>query len=445
MQSLPKVLSLNRRVLAILSKCNHLNHLKQLQSFLITLGHSQTQFYAFKLVRFCVLRLSDLDYARFIFDHLYSPNIYLHAAMVTAYASLSHYDSAFALYCDMVRRGHPKANHFIFPHLLKSCKVTNLLHTHIVKSGFDRYLIVQTALLDSYSRSATDIGIARKLFDEMSEKSVVSWTAMISGYARIGEIESAMYLFNQIPERDVPSWNAVIAGCTQNGFFQEAISIFRKMLIHAQEPRHRHNKPNQVTVVCALSACGHIGMLQLGKWIHGYVYRNGLVSDSFVSNALVDMYGKCGSLGSSVKIFNSLIDRNLISWTTLISALGINGLAPKAVETFKEMECQGFRPDKVAFLAVLTACRHGALVREGIELFEKMDVYGIKTEMDHYHCIVDLLARHGHLRESEKIISRMPYPPNAIILRSFLEGCQIHRTAEDLAMASEHCIAKSVQ
>lgn len=140
---------------------------------------------------------------------------------------------------------------------------------------------MQTALVDSYSKVSGGLGNAKKVFDEMSDRSVVSFTAMVSGFARVGDVESAVRVFGEMLDRDVPSWNALIAGCTQNGAFTR-IKLFRRMVCEC-------NRLNGVTVACALSACGHTGMLQLGRWIHGYMYKNGFAFDSFVSNALVDM------------------------------------------------------------------------------------------------------------------------------------------------------------
>ncbi|KAJ4828829.1 hypothetical protein Tsubulata_008908 [Turnera subulata] len=131
--------NLNEVVKSLLSKCTHLNHIKQLQSFLTTLGYAHTNFYTFKLLRFCFLNLSNLTYARLIFDHHPFPNIYLYTTMITAYASLPDHDSAFSLYRHMLRNGHPTPNHFIFPHVLKSSQRTRLVHAHIEKSGFDDY------------------------------------------------------------------------------------------------------------------------------------------------------------------------------------------------------------------------------------------------------------------------------------------------------------------
>ncbi|KAM1381154.1 hypothetical protein ACFX2I_022794 [Malus domestica] len=85
----------------------------------------------------------------------------------------------------------------------------------------------------------------------------------------------------------------------------------------------------------------------------------------------------------------------------------------------------GLKPDVVTFSTMLTACRHGGLVTDGIKLFEQMKMdYGVEPEMDHYHCVVDLLAKSGHVREAEKVISDMPFPPNVVIWRSFFKGCK---------------------
>ncbi|KAI9383468.1 hypothetical protein POPTR_013G089400v4 [Populus trichocarpa] len=396
--------NLNQRVLSIVSKCNHLNHLKQLQSFLTILGHSQTNFYTFKLIRCCLLQLNNLYYARFIFNNFEFPNIYLYTAMVTAYASIQDHQSSFDLFRFMLRRGHPKPNHFLFPHVLKYCQVTKFVHAQIEKLGFGQYPVVQTALIDSYSRSGYDIGIARRMFDEMSERNVVSWTAMISGYTRLGEIENAITLFDEMPERDVPSWNAVISGCAQNGLFTRAITIFKKMVGLSLEVQHRDMRPNQTTVVCALSACGHTGMLHVGKWIHGYVYRNMRSSDSFVLNALVDMYGKCGCLKEAKKVFDATSKKSLTSWNSMINCLALHGQSERAICVFEEM---------LHYVADMMTLN-----------------YGIEPEIEHYGCLIDILGRAGRLEEALEVLREMKIQPDEVVWGSLLNGCKIHGRAD---------------
>ncbi|KAL5778409.1 hypothetical protein ACOSP7_011335 [Xanthoceras sorbifolium] len=426
--------NLNQQVLAILERCTHLNHLKQLQSFVTALGHSQTQFYAFKLVRFCNIKLSNLTYARRIFDHHVSPNIYLYTAMITAYASQpGHHSLALSLYREMLRRGGPQPNQFIYPHVLKSCPEvlelsgTKMVHAQIVKSGFMQYPVVQTAVVDSYSRLNDNIGSARRVFDEMSERSVVSWTAMISGYTRVGDVENAVSLFEEMPDRDVPSWNSVIAGFTQNGLFPEAISFFRRMVVGQNEDI----RPNQVTVVCVLSACGHMGMLQIGKLIHGYVYRNGLVPDVFVWNALLDMYGKCGNLKEARRVFDRNSNKkNLTSWNSMINCFALHGRSESAISVFEEMmQCEDHdvRPDGVTFIGMLNACTHGGLVEKGLSYFELMTRnYQIEPRIAHYGCLIDLLGRAGRFEKAMEIVREMKIEPDEVVWGSLLNGCKIH-------------------
>ncbi|XP_024994960.1 pentatricopeptide repeat-containing protein At1g33350 [Cynara cardunculus var. scolymus] len=418
--------NLNSQILGILDKVNHLNHLKQLQAYLITSGHSQDQFFSFKLVRCCVLSLSNFDYARQIFSSLVSPNVYLYTAMITAYSFQPDHDSSLLLYRDMVRKKRPKVSHFIYPHVLKSCPEvlgsngTKMLHTQILRTGYGEYPVVQTALLDAYSRFSSDIGIARLLFDEMSERNVVSWTAMISGYTRAGEMENAVELFEQMPDRDTPSWNSIIAGCTQNGMYSEAIRLLRRMIADGM-------KPNHVTVLCSLSAFGHMGMLQLGKSTHGYVLRNGLAPNSLIANGLVDMYGKCGSLKEARRVFDDTLKRNLTSWNSMINSFALHGQSESAIMVYEEMMQHNVKPDAVTFVGLLNACTHGGLVEKGRSFFTSMvNDNGIEPDIHHIGCFIDLLGRAGQFAEAMEVIKAMKTPPDEAVWGSLLNGCKIH-------------------
>lgn len=283
--------------------------------------------------------------------------------------------------------------------------------------------MIKTSLLDAYARFS-DLGNARKLFDEMSERNVVSWTALVSGYARIGQMGSAVAVFEEMPERDVPSWNAVIAGCTQNGMFPEAVGMFRRMVASGVQP-------NSTTVSCVLSACGHLGMLRLGKWVHGYVLKSQIASSSFVSNALVDMYGKCGNLKEARLAFDTLCDQSLTAWNSLVNCLALHGHSEGAIATFKEMERVGLTPDGVTFVGILNACTHGGLIDQGLGYFESMTRdYRIEPQIEHHGCIIDLLGRAGRFKEAMEMVTDMRIEPDEVVWGSLLNGCRIHGESE---------------
>lgn len=335
----------------------------------------------------------------------------------------------------MVHNGQEKPNHFIFPIVLKSCPEivspygTEMVHAQIECFGFGKYPVVQTALLDAYSRFSADVGVARRLFDEMSERNVVTWTAMISGYTRVGKIGNAIFLFEEMPrsERDAPFWNSIIAGCTQNGLFSEAISFFRRMVL--EDGMRKENRPNQVTVLCALSACGHSGLLQLGKSIHGYVYRNGLGLNSYVSNALVDMYGKCGSLKEARRVFDRTASPSLTTWNSMINSYALHGKTMSAIRIFEEiLQCGNqVEPDGVTFVGLLNACTHGGLVNQGRYYYDMMiQKYGIEPTIEHYGCIIDLLGRAGQFDEALEVVQKMRIMPDEVVWGSLLNGCKIH-------------------
>ncbi|XP_039137685.1 pentatricopeptide repeat-containing protein At1g33350-like [Dioscorea cayenensis subsp. rotundata] len=419
----------DEQVLSLLSKSSHLRHLKQIHGYLIAVGHAHTQFFAFKLVRFAAIALSDLAYARLIFDSLPSPNVYLYTGMITAYSSCPDPSSALHLFRLMLSRPRPRPNHFVYPHVLKSCFYSSHLdfmksvHSHILKSGFQDHGVVQTSLLDGYARFS-DVGTARQLFDSLRERNVVSWTAMVSGYLRVGMVGNAVALFEEMPARDVPSWNAVIAGCTQNGLFSEAVGIFRKMLASFVVP-------NQTTVACVLSACGQLSMLRFGKWVHGYITKNDIEQCPYVSNSLIDMYGKCGSLREARWIFSTLSEKNLTTWNSMINCLALHGHSESAIAMFKEMECEGCEPDEVTFVGLLNACTHGGLVDEGLDYFESMSRdFRIEPQIEHYGCVIDLLVRAGRFEDAMGIVRDMRIEPDEVVWGSLLNGCRIYGDAK---------------
>ncbi|XP_074586799.1 pentatricopeptide repeat-containing protein At2g29760, chloroplastic-like [Curcuma longa] len=303
----------------------------------------------------------------------------------------------------------------------------------IARSLFDkmpvqRNVVTWNSMVSGFARQGL-LPVARKMFDDMPVRNVVSWNSMVSGYALNGEMDAARELFDQMPERDVVSWSCMISGYVQSNRFAEALHLFKEMQID------NLIKPNEVTMVSVLSACAHLVALEQGKWVHAYIDKNHMTLDNEhnLGAALIDMYAKCGSIETALKVFESLRRHNVSSWNALITGLAVNGLARESLHAFQQMLRYDLKPNDVTFLGVLMACVHGGLVCEGRQYFERMrTVYGIQPEMKHYGCLVDLLGRAGLLEEAEGAVRSMPMKPDIMVLGALLGACRIHR---DVAIA----------
>lgn len=373
-------------------------------------------------------KCSSLEDAHLCFSEISDKNVVSWNALILGYANNCS-SAAILLLINMLHVGY-QPNEFTFSHVLRSSLFFELLQLHclIIKMGYQNNEYVLSSLIISYARNGL-VSDALAFVTVFNAPTTIVPSNIIAGiYNRAGKYNKTVELLSQLQEPDIISWNIVIAACAHNGNYKEVFELFKHM-------RAVQIHPDNYTFVSLLSVSTRLCNLALGSSLHGLITKTKInCCDTFVCNVLIDMYGKCGSIRSSEKIFDGMTDRNVITWTALISALGLNGFAQRALERFREMEFLGFKPDRVAVLAALTACRHGGLVREGMELFERMNrSYGIEPEMDHYHCLVDLLVGHGHLKKAEKIIMTMPFPPNAFIWRTFLEGCQRHSIAENQA------------
>ncbi|KAL2476693.1 Pentatricopeptide repeat-containing protein [Abeliophyllum distichum] len=333
---------------------------------------------------------------------------------------------------DMIYLGS-QPNEFSFSIVIKSSLPLELfqLHALTIKMGYQENAYVSSSLISSYARNGFVSDALIFVASDNMPLSVASSNVIAGIYNRTGQYERTQELFALVEEPDIVSWNILIAACSRNGDYKEVFELLDHM-------RRALVSPDNYTYVSLFSVCTKLCNLALGSSLHGLIMKTRFKScDTFVCNIMIDMYGKCGSPESSVKIFNEITKRNVISWTALISALGLHGHAIEALNKFREMEAEGFWPDKVAFLAVLSSCRHAGDVEQGMELFGQMkSKYRVEPEMDHYLLVVDLLARYGYLKEAERLILGMPFPPNALIWRSFLEGCKRQRTMEDLALAT---------
>ncbi|CAL5382612.1 unnamed protein product [Camellia sinensis] len=441
------------------------------------------------------IHLKDFNYASLLFSHIPLPNDYAFNIMIRGLTTTwQKFDLALKFYYQMKFSGL-KPNNFTYPFLFVACANLSALdhgrlaHSVLFKNGLSVDGHASHSLITMYARCG-QLGCARKVFDEISERDVVSWNSMISGYSKMGfagdavavfgkmrdegfepdemtvvsvlgacgdlgdlnlgrwvqgfvvnnkmqlnsyvgsalidmytkcgDLLSARGVFDRMVKKDVVTWNAMITGYAQNGLSDEAISLFNSM-------RVKGVNPDKITLIGVLSACASIGALDFGKSVDAYALERGLQHDIYVATALIDMYAKCGSMENALRVFERMPMKNEVSWNATISALAFNGRAQEALLLFKSMSEEGeaARPNDITFVAVLSACVHAGLVDEGQRLFNLMSSsFGLVPKIEHYSCMVDLLARAGQLYKAWDFIEKMPENPDEVMLGALLGACQ---------------------
>lgn len=378
-------------------------------------------------------KCGNVESAQSVFDGMSKLNLVSWNSLITCYEQNGPARDALDVFMRMTEHGL-KPDEITLASVLSACATLSAveeglqIHARVMK--FDKFrndIVTGNALVDMYSKCGR-LNEARRVFDGMPIRNLVSETSMVSGYAKAGSLKAARVMFTRMIERDIVSWNALIAGCTQNGDDEEAFGLYRLLKRESVEPTH-------YTFGNLLNACANLADLQLGRQAHGHVLKHGLHfqsqaedSDIFVGNSLIDMYMKCGSVEDGYRVFRSMSERDKVSWNAIIVGFAQNGHAEEALGIFQEMLEWGEKPDHVTMIGVLCACSHSGLVEEGRRYFQSMvEDYGLVPAKDHYTCMVDLLGRAGLLDEAKDVIEAMPLPADAVVWGSLLAACKVHR------------------
>lgn len=256
-------------------------------------------------------------------------------------------------------------------------------------------------------------------------------TKLLILYAKSGDLITAHLMFDKLHEKSLISWNALIAGYVQKGNDEVGLSSYYKM-------RENGILPDQYTFASVFRACASLATLEHGKQAHGVMIKCNIKENVVVNSALIDMYFKCSSILDGHLVFDKSLNKNVVTWTSLISGYGQHGRVVEVLESFQKMRNEGFRPNYVTFLAVLSACSHGGLVNEGWDYFTSMvRDYGIQPRDQHYAAMVDLLGRAGKLKEAYQFVLDSPCKGHAVVWGALLGACRIHGDIDLLKLAAK--------
>lgn len=325
------------------------------------------------------------------------------SSMISAFAQNELPLLALSYFRDMLHNGL-SPDDYIFPCATKACGILNRIdigmsmHCFSVKNGFGLNVFVGSSLVDMYAKCG-ELVYARKLFDQMPDKNVVSWSGMIYGYAQMGEANEALLLFKRALEQDLDV--------------------------------------NDFTFSSVLGVCGNSTFLELGRQMHALCVKMNHDGSCFIGSSLVSLYSKCGVVQDAYQVFDELPMKNLGAWNAMLNACAQHGHTDMVFQLFSRMGSVGMKPNFITFLCLLYACSHAGLVKEGRYYFGLMKEYGIEPGYQHYASLVDLLGRAGKLQEAVKVIDEMPIQPTESVWGALLTGCRIHGNTELAAYAAD--------
>ncbi|KAK8592251.1 hypothetical protein V6N13_062837 [Hibiscus sabdariffa] len=455
----------------------------------ITLGNSLLNAY---------INCGSIGEARVLFEFMDRRDKISWNSLISGYAQLGNVEEILLLFSRM-KTESIGPDHQTFGSLITAVAAQSklnlgrMVHAQTLRSGFDSVAHVETALVVMYLKCDSS-DAAYQIFEGVSEKDVVLWTAMISGLVQNNCADEALIVFNRMLKSrvepsaatitsalaacahlgafdlgssihayilrqgltiDIPAQNSLVTMYAKCGHLEQSCAVFERMdkkdsvswnaiisgcaqndylskaSFFFNKMRSTLQKPDSLTVVSLLQISASAGALHQGKWFHNFVLRSCLRPCILVDTALVDMYCKCGDLVSAVKCFREMSQRDVISWSTIIGGYGSHGKGETALSMYFEFLHSGMKPNKVIFLSTLAACSHSGLVDQGLSIFHSMSRdFGIQPGVEHCACIVDLLCRAGKVEEAYNFYKENFLEPTVDVLSMLLDTCRANDNLE---------------
>ena len=448
--------------------------------------------------------------ASLVFSHIARKDLISWGSMIAGFSQLGFELEALHHFKEMLCQGAYHPNEFIFGSTFSACsslldpEYGRQIHGMCIKFGLGRDIFAGCSLCDMYAKCGF-LESAKIVFNHMDSPDLVSWNAIISGFASSEDANEAIVLFNKmrciglIPndvtvlsllsacssswtiwqgrqlhsytikkgfDSNVPvcntllsmyakcsvlsdafkvfedirssgdsvSWNAISTACMQHNQAGDVFRLFGLLLFSQIRPDH-------VTLNNVIAACALLASLVVGNQVHCFSMKSGLILNVSVTNGLIDMYIKCGSLGTARKIFDLMENPDVVSWSSLIVGYAQFGYGKETLELFRMMKSTGVKPNEVTFVGVLTACSYVGLVEEGWKIYRRMEMeHGIVPTREHCSCMVDLLARAGHLYEAEEFIKQTTFDPDIVVWKTLLAACKTHGNTDIGKRAAESII-----
>ncbi|KAD2393873.1 hypothetical protein E3N88_40850 [Mikania micrantha] len=448
---------------------------KQFHSRIIKKGESLVKngYIETKLVVFYA-KCDQLDVASSLFGRVVEQNVFSWAAIIGLHCRMGFHENALLGFCEMVENGF-EADNFVVPNVLKACGGLLLVgfgkgvHGYVVKMGFEECVFVASSLVDMYGKCGA-LEDARKVFEKMPERNVVTWNTIMSSYSQNGMYEEAIRVFVNMRKEDIQPTVvtmvsflsatahlcaieegkqghsiAILNGLDEGnivgtslinlyskiGLVQDAEKVFSKMLkkdviawnlmlsCYLQDKLTEKTlnlcsemllqgfKFDPVTMTLIATCAGDNQNLKLGKETHCHCIRNNLMFDMAVSSSIIDMYAKCNKLNDGRKVFSSLQTKDLVLWNTILASYAEVGSSGETLRLFYQMQLEGILPNVVSWNSVILAFLRNMQVKEAMDSFLEMEFFGVEANLITHTILITGLVQNGYIDEAITIFVEM--------------------------------------
>ena len=347
--------------------------LTQLHAHLVVTGLHTDPLASTKLLE-SYAQMGSLPSSRLVFETHPSPDSFMFGVLIKCYLWHQLFHQVVSLYHHHIQKGSHLTQNctFLFPSVLKAISgvgdlfMGRKVHGRIVRSGFGTDHVIGTSLFNMYGELSC-LNDARKVFDEMHV-------------------------------RDLVSWSSVIACYVENGRPQEGLEMLHGMVSEGIEL-------DSVTMLSVAEACGKVGCLKLAKSVHGYGIRKEMVGDASLRNSLMVMYSQCSYLCGAKGVFEGVGDRSTSCWTSMISSCNQNGCFEEAIDAFRKMQESGVEVNEVTMISVLSCCARLGWLKEGMSVHSfilRREMNG--ADLDIGPALMDFYAAFWKISSCEKLL-----------------------------------------
>lgn len=402
------------------------------------------------------VKLGRLGDARKLFDEMDVRDCVSYTTMIMGYVQNGDWFEALEVFCEM-RVAGVVPNEVTLASVLSACvrlgaiRIGKMIHGAVIKGGLEGFVLVSTNLIHLYA-VCSSLGDAEFVFDGMTEQNIVTWNVMLNGYVKSGLVESARQLFKRIPARDLVSWSTMIDGYVRANRLCQALNMYCEM-------QRADVRPNEVTMVDLVSACGQFSAIHEGRQLHGIILKTGFDGHAFVQATIIHFYAACQQIDlaclqfqlgddgnisswnsviagfiknnmvdSARRLFDEMPDRDVVSWSSMIAGYVQSGQFDLALDLFRDMQVKGLQPNEITMVSVVSAIAHSGNLKQGRWIHDYIHKNSIPLNDNLSAGLIDMYAKCGNIENALQVFNHVRdqassvSPWNAVICGLAMHG-----------------------